>query len=79
MILKAILALTLPIIILTLFARVCYNHYVAAVLTIALLAAAYTKGYMDSWIIIVLDVISVTLGFLYAAKMARRTRREKTN
>lgn len=79
MLLKAVLALTLPFIILTLFARVSYNHYVATVLTIALLAAAYSKGYMDSWIIIVLDVISVAAGFLYAAKMARRTRREKTN
>lgn len=79
MLLKAVLALTLPFIILTLFARVSYNHYVATVLTIALLAAAYSKGYMESWIIIVLDAISVGAGFLYAAKMARRTRREKTN
>ncbi|MEK3807059.1 DUF2198 family protein [Bacillus sp. FSL H8-0547] len=79
MLLKAALALVLPFVILTLFARVTYNHYVAAVLTIALLAAAYTKGYMDSWILIALDAVSVIAGFMYAAKMAKRTRNEKTN
>jgi general stress protein CsbA len=69
MILKVILALLLPFLLVVLFTRVSYNHYVGTALTAALLIASYVKGYTDNPFIIVLDITSLILGFFYARKM----------
>ncbi|TXC91030.1 DUF2198 family protein [Metabacillus litoralis] len=69
MVLKAILALTLPFLLVLLFTRVSYNHYVGTALTAALLLASYSRGYADTWFIMVLDFISLSVGFVYARKM----------
>lgn len=69
MVLKAVLALLLPFLLVLLFTRVSYNHYVGTALTAALLIASYVKGYTDSPFIIILDIISLTAGYFYARKM----------
>ncbi|MGM0876754.1 MAG: DUF2198 family protein [Bacillota bacterium] len=69
MVLKAILALLLPCLLVILFTRVSYNHYVGTALTAALLIASYVKGYTDSPYIIALDITSLIVGFFYARKM----------
>ncbi|QGQ48071.1 CsbA family protein [Metabacillus sediminilitoris] len=69
MVLKVILALILPFLLVNLFTRVCYNHYVGTALTAALLIASYVKGYTDNPFIIVLDMTSLVIGFIYARKM----------
>ncbi|MFC0273323.1 DUF2198 family protein [Metabacillus herbersteinensis] len=77
MIVKLLLALILPFLLVLLFTRVTYNHYVGTLLTIALLLTSYYKGYTDSALLIVLDLLSLTLGFLYARKMGPPKVKEK--
>jgi general stress protein CsbA len=69
MVLKVILALILPFLLVILFTRVCYNHYVGTALTAALLIASYMKGYTVNPFIIGLDMTSLIAGFFYARKM----------
>lgn len=69
MVLKVILALLIPCLLIILFTRVCYNHYVATALTVALLIASYVKGYTDNPYIICLDMVSLIAGYFYARKM----------
>ncbi|MGM7723615.1 DUF2198 family protein [uncultured Metabacillus sp.] len=69
MVLKVILALFLPFLLVVLFTRVSYNHYVGTALTAALLIASYIKGYTYNPFIIALDISSLTAGFFYARKM----------
>jgi general stress protein CsbA len=77
MVLKVILALLLPFLLVILFTRVCYNHYVGTSLTAALLIASYVKGYTDDPLIISLDIISLVGGYLYARKMQAELIRKK--
>ncbi|MDF0728275.1 CsbA family protein [Cytobacillus sp. S13-E01] len=74
MILKLILALILPCLLVILFTRVTYNHYVGTLLAISLLVAAVYQGYTDTIIIGVIDVISLTGGFLYSKNMMFKMR-----
>lgn len=70
MVTKAVFALVLPFLLVVLFARVTYNHYVAIALTAALLFASYVKGYTQTYFIIGLDVLSLIAGAFYTAKKA---------
>ncbi|MBD8071470.1 CsbA family protein [Bacillus sp. PS06] len=72
MLTKIILALILPCLLVILFTRVTYNHYVGTGLTIALLVASIYKGYTHTSIINVLDLLSLTAGFLYSRRMVRK-------
>lgn len=67
---KIIAALLLPGILVVLFTRVTYNEYVGLLLTVALIAVSAYSGYTDSWLIIILDAVSVTVGFWYSRRMA---------
>nr|WP_139365168.1 CsbA family protein [Litchfieldia alkalitelluris] len=69
---KIILALILPCLLVILFTRVTYNHYVGTILTIALLIASIYKGYTQASIINILDFISLTAGFLYSRNMVKK-------
>jgi general stress protein CsbA len=69
---KIILAIFLPAILVILFTRVTYNHYVGTVLTIALLIGAVYKGHTDSILIMLIDLVSLTIGFLYSRQMVKR-------
>lgn len=70
MITKYLSALFLPGLVVLLFTRVTYNRVIGLVLTVALIAASVYKGYTDSWMLIVVDAFSLTLGFWYATKMS---------
>ncbi|MFC4322451.1 CsbA family protein [Litchfieldia salsa] len=72
MLIKIILALILPCLLVILFTRVTYNHYVGTALTIALLIASIYKGYTHTSLINILDVLSLTAGFLYSRKMVKK-------
>lgn len=74
MILKILLALILPCLLVILFTRVTYNHYVGTLLAVALLLAAAYQGYTHTILIGVLDVISLAAGFLYSKNMIKRMR-----
>jgi general stress protein CsbA len=69
---KIILAFILPALLVILFTRVTYNHYVGTVLTIALLIGAVYKGHTDSILIMLIDLVSLTIGFLYSRQMVKR-------
>ncbi|MBN8193902.1 CsbA family protein [Bacillus sp. NTK074B] len=72
---KIILGLFLPGLLVVLFTRVTYNHYVGLVLTVALIAASVSKGYTDSWLLIVIDAASLTAGFWYSDRMMKKAKR----
>ncbi|TYR80103.1 DUF2198 family protein [Priestia megaterium] len=72
---KTIVAILLPAILVVLFARVTYNVYVAAVLTIILLFVSVYKGYANYPLIILLDLLSTAIGFLYAKHMLTKVKK----
>jgi general stress protein CsbA len=72
---KIILGIFLPGLLVVLFTRVTYNHYVGLILTVALIAASVYKGYTDSWWLIVVDAASLTIGFWYSNQMMSKTRK----
>jgi len=66
---KTIAAVFLPAILLVLFARVTYNLYVATALTLLFIAVSVYKGYADYPLIILIDLLSAAIGFIYAKSM----------
>ena len=79
MITKAIFALVFPFLLVILFSKVTYNHYVGIALTAALLFASYMKGYTATYFIVGLDIISLVAGALFMAKkeIEKREKAEK--
>jgi general stress protein CsbA len=71
---KIILGIFLPGLLVVLFTRVTYNHYVGLILTVALIAASVYKGYTDSWWLIVVDAASLTIGFWYSNQMMTKAK-----
>lgn len=78
MITKAVFALFFPFMLVVLFTRVTFNHYVAIALTAALLFASYLKGYTETYFIVGLDVVSLVAGGLYMAKKAAEKKKNKS-
>ncbi|NKE06742.1 CsbA family protein [Mesobacillus selenatarsenatis] len=76
MVLKYLSALLLPGFMVLFFTRVAYNHILALVLTVALIAASVYKGYTDSFLLIVVDAFSLTLGFFLANQMMKRNKKQ---
>lgn len=74
MLLKLVLSIFLPALLVVLFTRVTYSLYVGTALTIALLIGSILKGYTDEWYIILIDIISIGIGFLYARRMVKKFR-----
>nr|WP_034658678.1 CsbA family protein [Robertmurraya massiliosenegalensis] len=70
-----IMALILPGLLVVLFSRVTYNRYIGLLLTVALIAASVYKGYTNSFLLIVIDALSLTTGFWYAHQMLVRGRK----
>ncbi|WP_456273336.1 CsbA family protein [Bacillus sp. AK031] len=71
---KYILGIFLPGMLVVLFTRVTYNHYVGLILTVALIAASVYKGYTDTLALIVVDAASLTAGFWYSNRMRNKAR-----
>ncbi|NLP51228.1 DUF2198 family protein [Bacillus sp. RO1] len=69
MLVKLVLALIIPALLVVLFTRVTYNLYVGTGLAIALILVSIFKGHGNEWFVIVVDVLSLVIGFLYARKM----------
>ncbi|ANB58571.1 hypothetical protein GFC29_2378 [Anoxybacillus sp. B7M1] len=67
-----LVALIVPFLLVLLFTRVTYNHYVGTLLTVALLVASYVKGYTNELHEVLADIASTTAGFLYAEKMVKK-------
>ncbi|MCA1055356.1 CsbA family protein [Rossellomorea aquimaris] len=73
---KFILGIFLPGLLVILFTRVTYNHIVGLILTVALIAASVSKGYTDSWWLIVVDAASLTVGFWYSNQMMNKAKKK---
>ena len=71
---KVLLAVFLPALLVVLFTRVTYSLYVGTGLTIALFIGSMIKGYTEDWYIILIDVISIGVGFIYARRMVKKFR-----
>ncbi|MBG9586672.1 DUF2198 family protein [Cytobacillus firmus] len=69
MTLKYLSALLLPGLLVLFFTRVSYNRVIGLVLTVGLIAASVYKGYTNSFALIVIDALSLTVGFWYAQKL----------
>ncbi|MBG9542342.1 CsbA family protein [Cytobacillus firmus] len=69
MALKYLSALLLPGLLVLFFTRVSYNRVIGLVLTVGLIAASVYKGYTNSFALIVIDALSLTVGFWYAQKL----------
>ncbi|MEH6986992.1 MULTISPECIES: DUF2198 family protein [Bacillales] len=67
--LKYLSALLLPGLLVLFFTRVSYNRVIGLVLTVGLIAASVYKGYTNSFALIVIDALSLTVGFWYAQKL----------
>lgn len=69
---KFLMALILPGLLVVLFTRITFKHYVALALSVALMATSVYAGYTHPPILYVVDAISLTIGFGYANKMMNR-------
>ncbi|MCM3618812.1 CsbA family protein [Sutcliffiella horikoshii] len=69
MLVKLILALIIPALLVVLFTRVTYNLYVGTGLAIVLILVSIMKGHGNEWYIMLVDIVSLTIGFLYAKQM----------
>ena len=74
---KIILALFLPGLLVVLFTRITFSHIVALILTVALITASVYAGFTHTWLLYVVDALSLTVGFWYATKMIQRGKRNE--
>ena len=77
MLTKIILAFFLPGLLVILFTRITFSHYVALILTVALITASVYAGYTHTWVLYVIDALSLTVGFWYATKMMQRGKKKE--
>lgn len=75
---QLILAIFAPALLVVLFTRITFNHYVALILTVALFAASVYAGYTHRWWIYLIDAASLTVGFWYATRMKTRDNNKKS-
>ena len=68
---QIIFAILTPALLVVLFTRITFNHYVALILTVALFAASVYAGYTHRWWIYIIDAASLTAGFWYATNMKK--------
>ncbi|AMM95071.1 CsbA family protein [Peribacillus simplex] len=70
---KILSALFFPCLLVMLFSRVTYNNVVGLVLTVALITASAYKGYTHTNLLIIVDALSLTVGFWLSKRMMKRT------
>lgn len=75
---QILLAILAPALLVVLFTRITFNHYVALILTVALFAASVYAGYTHRWWIYILDAASLTAGFWYANNMKTSNKKKKS-
>ncbi|MGX9133401.1 CsbA family protein [Rummeliibacillus sp. JY-2-4R] len=71
-VMKFLMALILPGLLVVLFTRITFQHYVGLALSVALMAASIYAGYTHPPILYVIDAISLTIGFWYASRMKKQ-------
>ncbi|WP_019243023.1 MULTISPECIES: CsbA family protein [Bacillus] len=69
-------AMTLPALLVYVFTRVTYNHFVGLSLSVALIAASAYAGYTDTWTFIILDAISLTFGLWLSIRFIKHNTRQ---
>ena len=72
---KLVLAIFAPGLLVVLFTRVTFNHVVGLLLTVGLIAASVYVGFTHDWLLYAVDALSLTIGFWYAGRMVKRTRK----
>ncbi|WP_342600408.1 CsbA family protein [Psychrobacillus sp. FSL H8-0483] len=75
---QILMAIFAPALLVVLFTRITFNHYVALILTVALFAASVYAGYTHRWWIYILDAASLTAGFWYATNMKTNDKKKKS-
>ncbi len=74
MLVKLVLALVIPALLVVLFTRVTYSLYVGTGLAIVLILVSIMKGHGNEWYIILIDIVSLVVGYLYSKKMVGKFR-----
>jgi len=77
MVTKIMLALFLPGLLVVLFTRITFSHIVALILTVALITASVYAGYTHTWLLYIVDALSLTIGFWYATLMMKRGKKQE--
>jgi general stress protein CsbA len=77
MVTKIMLALFLPGLLVVLFTRITFSHIVALILTVALITATVYAGYTHTWLLYIVDALSLTIGFWYATLMMKRGKKQE--
>ncbi len=73
---KLIAGLIFPGMLVILFTRVTYNHTIGLLLALALISVSAYKGYTNSWPLIIIDGISLTVGYWYSRKMTGKLKQK---
>ena len=76
---QIIFAILTPALLVVLFTRITFNHYVALILTVALFAASVYAGYTHRWWIYIIDAASLTAGFWYATNMKKQGNKQSAS
>ncbi|EOR22715.1 CsbA family protein [Cytobacillus oceanisediminis] len=69
---KYLAALFFPCLLVILFSRATYYPIIGLVLTVALIAASVYRGYTDTFLLIVVDAFSMTVGYMISRKWKDR-------
>lgn len=72
---KLVLAFFAPGLLVVLFTRVTFNHIVGLLLTVGLISASVYVGFTHDWLLYAVDALSLTVGFWYASRMVKKTRK----
>ncbi len=70
-------AIFLPALLVYIFTRVTYNHFVGLGLSVALIAASAYAGYTDTWPIIIIDACSLTFGLWLSIRYIKHSSRQE--
>ncbi|CAM5420501.1 CsbA family protein [Niallia circulans] len=69
---KYIAALFFPCLLVILFSKATYYPFIGLVLTVALIAASVYRGYTDTFLLIVVDAFSMTIGYMISRNWKER-------
>ncbi|WP_303985367.1 CsbA family protein [Niallia circulans] len=69
---KYIAALFFPCLLVILFSKATYYPIIGLVLTVALIAASVYRGYTDTFLLIVVDAFSMTIGYMISRNWKER-------
>ena len=69
---KYLAALFFPGLLVILFSKATYYPFIGLVLTVALIAASVYRGYTDTFLLIVMDAFSMTIGYMISRRWKAR-------